>query len=95
MNGATTGMGADASTLNFQTGYVTAASGGSPNTVTITLPNAILSIGAGLAFVPGIVQFLTNRSNTLQDTLRWYDGDPTVNNGNMGWVNFSPPFAGI
>jgi hypothetical protein len=34
---------------------------------------------------PGIVQYLTNSSNTAQDCLRWYDG--------TGWVNFCPPLS--
>lgn len=84
-------------TLNFQTGYVTSASGGSPNTVIITLPNAALGAGP---YTPGIVQYLTNSSDTTKDCIRWFDGDPT--NGNpstpafvrgFGWVNFMPPLS--
>ena len=89
--------GTNAITLNFQSGYVTSASGGGSNTVVITLPNA--NVGAG-PYSPGIVQYLTNVSNGALDTLRWYDGDPTngvVNppafmNG-LGWVNFMPPLS--
>jgi len=89
--------GANAITLNFQTGYVTTASGGSPNTVIITLPDATLGAGP---YTPGIVQYLTNMSDTTKDVIKWFDGDPT--NGNpttpvftrgFGWVNFMPPLS--
>lgn len=82
------------SELNFQTGYVTAVVG---TTVTITIPTATLGAGP---FTPGIIQYLTNRSDTTIDCIRWYDGDPT--NGNpvtpgfltgLGWVNFMPPLS--
>ena len=85
--------GTNAITLNFQTGYVTAVAGN----ITITFPNA--TIGAG-PYTAGIIQYLTNRSSTTKDSLRWYDGDPT--NGNLitpgftngfGWVNFMPPLS--
>ncbi len=89
---------ADAQTLNFQSGYVTAVVGlPALLTVTITLPDATLS---AVAFVPGIIQYLTNRSDTTVDCIRWYDGDPT--NGSStnpvfiqgkGWVNFMPPLS--
>jgi hypothetical protein len=86
--------GANAGTLNFQTGYVTTVVG---TTVTITIPTATL--GAGLYF-PGIIQYLTNRSNKLIDCIRWYDGDPTNGNATsptfvtgLGWVNFMPPLS--
>ncbi len=88
--------GVNASTLNFQTGYVTSASSpGGTNTVVITLPNA--SLGAG-PYTPGIVQYLTNRSNTGVDSIRWYDGDPTngvspLPSTTKGWVNFAPPLS--
>lgn len=89
---------ADAQTINFQSGYVTAIAGlPALLTVTITLPNAALS---AVVFGPGIVQYLTNRSDTTKDCLRWYDGDPTdgdalspaFQTGN-GWVNFAPPIS--
>lgn len=81
--------GANSSTLNFQTGYVTSIAG--PN-ITITLPNA--AVGAG-PYTPGIIQYLTNRSDVTKDCLRFYDGDPTINFGENGWVNFMPPlFSG-
>ena len=79
---------ANASAINFQTGYVTAASNpGGANTITITFPNAMLPYNAGMpdTIRPGIVQYLTNSSNTAQDCLRWYDG--------TGWVNFCPPLS--
>jgi hypothetical protein len=91
----------NASTLNFQTGYVTACAPNTPplatKTVTITFPNAALATDT---YTPGIVQYLTTRVNTTIDCLRWYDGDPTngsstapVLNGNKGWVNFAPPLS--
>lgn len=82
--------------INFQTGYVTAVP--AANQITVELPNATV----GGAYVPpgGIVQYLTNRSDTTKDCLRWYDGDPTngipsapVLNGHLGWVNFAPPLS--
>lgn len=84
---------ADAQTINFQSGYVTAAG----NIFTVTFPNA--SINAS-AYTGGMVQYLTNVSNPAQDCLRWYDGDPTDGNpttpsfvnGN-GWVNYMPPLS--
>ncbi len=83
--------------INFQTGYITA--GASPGVITVTLPFATLA-GAGGATTKGIVQYLTNRSDTTKDVIRFYDGDPT--NGNPttptitpghGWVNFMPPLS--
>ena len=83
---------ANAASLNFQTGYVTAVAG---PVVTITLPFATLPADV---YSPGIIQYLTNRSDITKDCLRWYDGDPTngnatnpVLNGHLGWVNFAPP----
>lgn len=84
--------------LNFQTGYVTAIAGTTAAlTVTITLPNA--TIGAG-GFTPGIIQYLTNRSDVTKDCIRWFDGDPTDGNPTnptfqlgKGWVNFMPPLS--
>ena len=91
-------MGVSAVTLNFQSGYVTAASGGISNTVTITLPNA--NVALATIYTPGIVQYLTNVSNPAVDCIRWYDGDPTNDNPNPtgfvngnGWVNFMPPLS--
>ena len=84
--------GANASTLNFQTGYVTNITG--PN-ITITFPNATLGAGP---YTPGILQYLTNRSNVNVDNIRWYDGDPTggappTPSSTFGWVNFMPPLS--
>jgi hypothetical protein len=83
--------GTGASTLNLQTGYVTT----SGNTFTVTFPNAVLT---NTAYTPGILQYLTNRSNTAVDCLRWFDGDPTTGSATTqtfvagdGWVNFMPP----
>jgi hypothetical protein len=81
--------------INFQTGYVTVVV--NSNSVTVELPNATIG---GVYSSGGIAQYLTNRSSTTTDCLRWYDGDPT--NGNTsspsfvtgkGWVNFSPPLS--
>ena len=91
-------LGANAITLNLQTGYVTNVSGTPASlTVTITFPNATLGAGP---YTPGIVQYLTNRSNPNLDCLRYYDGDPTNGNatnpsltGLKGWVNFAPPLS--
>ncbi len=83
--------------INFQTGYVTSADPQAINTVTATFPFAILG---GAYTRNGIAQYLTNRSDTTKDCLRWYDGDPT--NGSVtsptfvngsGWVNFCPPLS--
>jgi hypothetical protein len=86
--------GANAFTLNFQTGYVTAVAG---TTVTITIPTATLGAGP---YIPGIIQYLTNRSDPTIDCIRWYDGDPTNQDPNnplfvagLGWVNFMPPLS--
>ncbi len=85
--------GTKAATLNFQSGYVTAIA---PNIV-ITFPDAALGAGP---YIPGIIQYLTNRSDITKDNIRWYDGDPT--NGSIiapgftpgrGWVNFMPPLS--
>lgn len=85
--------GANAQTLNFQTGYVSAFGGG---IYTITLPNAVLGAGP---YVPGIIQFLTSSNNTTanpnnssRDVIRWYDGNPNLAGG-KGWVNFMPPLS--
>lgn len=86
--------GVNAGTLNFQTGYVTAVAG---TTVTITIPTATLGAGP---YGPGIIQYLTNRSDPTVDCIRWYDGDPTngssitpVLTPGFGWVNFMPPLS--
>lgn len=86
--------GTDSGTLNFQTGYVTAVVG---TTVTITIPTATLGSGP---YIPGIIQYLTNRSDLTVDCIRWYDGDPTDQNPTnpsfvtgLGWVNFMPPLS--
>ncbi len=80
--------------INFQTGYVTTVT--DANNVIVTFPNATLATnGTG-----GIAQYLTNRSDTTLDGIRWYDGDPTngnattpILNGMKGWVNFAPPLS--
>lgn len=92
---------AESQTLNFQSGYVTTATVISVPTstkqITITFPFATLSV---VAYVPGIIQYLTNRSDVTKDNIRWFDGDPTngsatapvLEQGN-GWVNFMPPVS--
>ncbi len=83
-----------ANSINFQTGYVIAVAGA---VVTVEFPDAFLT---GTYSSGGIAQYLTNRSDTTRDVLRWFDGDPTNSNplaptltGNKGWVNFSPPLS--
>jgi len=80
--------------INFQTGYVTAVP--AVNQITVTFPNATI---AGAWISGGIVQYLTSRSDTTIDCIRWYDGDPsdgvippTYNTG-KGWVNYMPPLS--
>lgn len=82
--------------LNFQTGYVTTVV--NSNSITVTFPNA--SLGGSGGTVNGLVQYLTNNSDTTRSCLRFYDGDPTngsssspVLNGSKGWVNFCPPIS--
>ncbi len=80
--------------INYQTGYVTTVT--DVNNVIVTFPFAILTTnGTG-----GIAQYLTSRSDTTKDCIRFYDGDPTDGNvitpsltGSNGWVNFSPPLS--
>lgn len=83
-------------TLNYQSGYVIAVVG-----ITYTVKFPFATIGAG-GLIPGILQYLTNRSDVTKDVLRWYDGDPTngsatnpVLNGTRGWVNFMPPLSNL
>jgi len=79
--------------INFQTGYVIAVI--DANNVSVEFPNATIATnGTG-----GIAQYLTNRSDTTIDSLRWYDGDPTSGSTTPtfvtghGWVNFAPPLS--
>ncbi len=81
--------------INFQTGYVTAVP--AANQITVEFPNATIG-GAWIS--GGIIQYLTNRSDTTKDCLRWYDGDPTNGSATSpvmiegkGWVNFAPPLS--
>lgn len=83
--------------INHQTGYVTAIAA---TTITVAFPQATLGGSGGVT--TGIVQFLTNRSTTTADCIRFLDGDPT--NGNAanpsltpgsGWVNFAPPLSNL
>lgn len=85
--------------LNNQTGFVTTATQGVPGPgseqVVITFPSATLTG----PFAPGILQYLTNRSDATVDPIRWYDGDPTTGvlpptlTPGFGWVNFMPPLS--
>lgn len=93
VNEYTASAGGDATTINFQSGYVITAGA----TFTVKFPNA--NITAGL-YANGMVQYLTNRSNISKDCIRFYDGDPTNGNfttpsltGHLGWVNFMPPLS--
>ena len=85
--------GGNANAINFQAGYVTVVSG---STITVKFPFANIPTGT---YTPGILQYLTNRSNLQKDCLRWYDGDPTNDNipqtfaQGAGWVNFMPPIS--
>lgn len=85
--------GTSKDTINFQTGYVTTIVG---TTYTITFPNAAIG-AAGL--IPGILQCLTNNSDSTKDCIRWYDGlpvsgsNPPVFTVGRGWVNFCPPLS--
>lgn len=82
--------------INWQTGYVTTVV--DVNNVQVTFLKAILG---GAYTNGGIAQYLTNRSSTTLDCIRWYDGDPTngvlppvVDPGTgKGWVNFCPPLS--
>ncbi len=83
--------------INFQTGYVVSADPQAANTVQVEFPYATLG---GAYTSGGIAQYLTNRSDTTKDSLRWYDGDPTDGNPTTptlqtgkGWVNFAPPLS--
>ena len=79
--------------INFQTGYVIAVP--DANHVEVVLPNANV-VGATTT---GIAQYLTSRSDTSVDCIRWYDGNPTDGNvppafvTGKGWVNFMPPLS--
>ncbi len=83
--------------INFQTGFIPVGGILGPNNVNVVFPNATL----GGAYVSGgIAQYLTNRSDTTIDCIRWYDGDPTDGNPTnptfvpgKGWVNFCPPLS--
>lgn len=80
---------ANASFLNFQTGYVSVVTG---SVFTVTFPKATIPADT---YTPGILQYLTNTAFPTKDVIRWYDGDPTVmgipSASQFGWVNFMPP----
>ncbi len=77
--------------INFQTGYVVTVT--DLNNVVVKFPNATLATNGTV----GIAQYLTNRSDSTKDCIRWYDGDPTTGSypqtpiPGKGWVNFCPP----
>lgn len=82
--------------INFQTGYVISV--GDADHVNVEFPVAILA-GVYTANT-GIAQYLTNRSDSSKDVLRWFDGDPTTGTATTqtfllgnGWVNFMPPLS--
>jgi hypothetical protein len=84
--------------INLQTGYVTAVAGNFA-LLTVTIKFPLTTIISPVNYVPGIIQYLTNRSDNTLDCIRWYDGDPT-NGANptvlvdgQGWVNFMPPLS--
>jgi len=81
---------ANAATLNFQTGFVTASTGPSsfPGTTTITVRFPYAAI-ANDTYTPGIIQYLTNNVFTTKDCLRWYGSSNT--SPITGFVNFAPP----
>jgi len=93
VNEVVSGTAGAAATLNFQSGYVTAAA--SPN-FTVTFPNANIT---NAVYTAGMVQYLTNRSDTTVDCIRWFDGFPVDNSTTpvfqtgKGWVNFMPPLS--
>ncbi len=85
--------------INFQTGYVIATSGGGlgADQISVEFPNAYLT---GTYSSGGIAQYLTNNADPTLDGIRWYDGDPTSGNplnpipsSSKGWVNFAPPLS--
>ena len=91
---------ADASTINLQSGFVTAsANGGGTTTLTVRLPYATVAAPGGGSYSGGIVQYLSsNLAAPTKDCIRWYDGDPTSGTEfnpafvqGKGWVNFAPP----
>ena len=90
--------GTNNSTVNLQTGFVTAVSNnGTTTTLTVRFPFATIS---NQSYSNGILQYLTNRSDSTKDCLRWYDGDPTNGSATSpsfiagnGWVNFMPPIS--
>ena len=92
------GTAANASFLNFQTGFVTSVTTvGIVSTVVVRFPFATIPADT---YTSGMIQYLTNRSNPAKDCLRWYDGDPTNGDPNnplfvagRGWVNFCPPIS--
>lgn len=74
--------------INFQTGYVTAFNPGV--SITVEFPNAAMN---GAWTSGGIVQYLTTNKFPDKDCIRWFDGDPTIDSGINGWVNFMPPLS--
>lgn len=87
--------GTDSENINFQTGYITAASNdGTTTTLTVKFPDADIQ---NQTYSAGILQYLTsNLADPTKDCIRWYDGDPTGGSPPTpttinGWVNFCPP----
>ena len=89
--------GNPASRVNFQTGFVTASSNGAgTTTLTVKFPWANI---ANVVYSGGMLQYLTNNSDSSKDCIRWYNGSPVSNAFppvfafNQGWVNFCPPLV--
>lgn len=89
--------------LNFQTGYVTVVTPGVDPLVTITVVFPTATIPAD-TYTLGMVQYLTNQSDSTKDCIRWYNGNPVTTaipggTPNLqftnlgGWVNFCPPLT--
>lgn len=89
--GTLTTTSTSASTINGQTGTVSAIINAATGTYQVTFAENE-TVGE-----TGIAQLLTN-SISGQDGIRWYDGDPTAGDGipantGLGWVNFAPPLT--
>lgn len=89
-----------ASTINGLTGTVTDDSGSATGQYVVSFVDADGNPLNVTVAGTGITQLLTNtvQTDTAQDGIRWYDGDPTAHNGipdnnGFGWVNFAPPLT--
>lgn len=89
--------GTNNSSVNFQTGFVTAAANAAgTTTLTVRFPYAVIS---NQVYAGGILQYLTNSSNTAKDCIRWFNGSAVAQASSapsiygQGWVNFCPPLV--